>query len=245
MMFLCPEVAVYLNKSAMWPCKEYCCHVWAGTPSCYLDILDKLQKLIYRTVAPTPAPSLVPLDHQVNVTSWSLFYRYYFGRCLSELGKLVPCYCSCGRSTCYSDRYHNYATVSRCYKNVYVNNFFLPHTGKLWNYVPAECFSLIYDHVDTILNVIKWKVNFDVWFWCNLVKVFIWYFFQISWHFIILLCCKYFSCVETLFIIIIVFFPYISDCIVAMCLCFRSSGKSAPFPWKIKDGNTHFKTNSD
>ena len=23
---------------------EYCCHVWAGAPSCYLDMLDKLQK---------------------------------------------------------------------------------------------------------------------------------------------------------------------------------------------------------
>ena len=22
---------------------EYCCHVWAGSPSCYLELLDKLQ----------------------------------------------------------------------------------------------------------------------------------------------------------------------------------------------------------
>ena len=25
------------------PCMEYCCHVWAGVPSCYLELLDKLQ----------------------------------------------------------------------------------------------------------------------------------------------------------------------------------------------------------
>ena len=28
---------------------EYCCRVWAGAPSCYLELLDKLQKPIYRT----------------------------------------------------------------------------------------------------------------------------------------------------------------------------------------------------
>ena len=31
------------------PCMEYCCHVWVGAPSCYLELLDKLQKRIHRT----------------------------------------------------------------------------------------------------------------------------------------------------------------------------------------------------
>ena len=44
MKFLSPEIALYLYKSTMHPCMEYCCHVWAGAPSCYLDLLDKLQK---------------------------------------------------------------------------------------------------------------------------------------------------------------------------------------------------------
>ena len=42
MKFLSPEVALYLYKSTICPCMEYCCHVWAGAPSCYLDLLDKL-----------------------------------------------------------------------------------------------------------------------------------------------------------------------------------------------------------
>ena len=37
MKFLSPEVALYLNKSTIRPCMEYCCHVWAGAPSCYLE----------------------------------------------------------------------------------------------------------------------------------------------------------------------------------------------------------------
>ena len=42
--FLSPEVALYLDKSTVYPCMEYFCHVWAGVPSCYFNLLDKLQK---------------------------------------------------------------------------------------------------------------------------------------------------------------------------------------------------------
>ena len=90
MKFLSPEVALYLYKSTIRPCMEYCCHVWAGAPSCYLELLDKLQKRICRTVGLSLAASLEPLAHRRNVASLSLFYRYYFGRCSSELAQLVP-----------------------------------------------------------------------------------------------------------------------------------------------------------
>ena len=89
MKFLSPEVALYLYKSTIHPCMEYCCHVWAGAPSCYLELLDKLQKRICRTVGPSLAASLEPLAHRWNVASLSLFYRYYFGKCSSELAQLV------------------------------------------------------------------------------------------------------------------------------------------------------------
>ena len=90
MKFLSPEVALYLYKSTIRPCMEYCCYVWAGAPSCYLDLLDKLQKRICRIVGPSLATSLEALAHRRNVASLSLFYRYYFGRCSSELAQLVP-----------------------------------------------------------------------------------------------------------------------------------------------------------
>ena len=44
MKFLSPKVALYLYKFTICPCMEYCCHVWAGAPSCHLELLDKLQK---------------------------------------------------------------------------------------------------------------------------------------------------------------------------------------------------------
>ena len=62
--FLSPEVAVCLYNFTIWPCMEYCCHVWAGAPSCYLELLDKLQKWICRTAGPSQAASLEPLAHR-------------------------------------------------------------------------------------------------------------------------------------------------------------------------------------
>ena len=44
MKFLSPEAALYLYKSTIYQCMEYCCHVWAGATSCYLELLDKIQK---------------------------------------------------------------------------------------------------------------------------------------------------------------------------------------------------------
>ena len=90
MNFLSSEDALYLYKSNIRPCMEYCCVVWANAPSCYLGLLDKLQKRICRIIGPSLATSLEPLAHRRNVASLSLFYRYYFGRCSSELAQLVP-----------------------------------------------------------------------------------------------------------------------------------------------------------
>ena len=60
MKFLSPEVTLYLYKSTIRPCMEYCCHVWADAPSCYLDLLDKLQKRICRILGPSLAACLNP-----------------------------------------------------------------------------------------------------------------------------------------------------------------------------------------
>ena len=101
MKFLSPEVGRYLYKSTIRTCMEYCCDVWASAPSCYLELLDKLQNRICRTVGPSLAASLEPLAHRRNVASLSLFYRYYFGRCSSELAQLVPLPFSQGRYYMY------------------------------------------------------------------------------------------------------------------------------------------------
>ena len=145
MRFLSPEVALYLYKSTIRPCMEYC-HVWAGAHSCYLELLDKLEKRkwICRTVGLSLAASLEPLTHHRNVASLSLFYRYYLGRFSSELAQLVPLSFSLGGlhvilidcmiflSPFLDATKMSMSTVS-----------FLAQL--LWNCLPIECFPLTYD----------------------------------------------------------------------------------------------------
>ena len=137
MKFLSPEVALCLYKSTIWPCMEYCCHVWAGAASCYLELLYYLQKRIYRPVGHTPEASLEPLVPSWNVACLSLFSRYYVGRCSSELARLVPLPYSRGRSTCYSDRLHVFLSLSLDVTRMPMStvSFLGPRP---WNYLPLE-----------------------------------------------------------------------------------------------------------
>ena len=124
---------------------EHCCHFWAGAPSCYLELLEELEKQICRTVGPSRTASVKPLAHHWNVASLSLFYRCYFGRCSSEVTQLVPLPFSWGRPTDYSDGLHDFSVaVPRCYKELYVSSVF-PCTARLRNTLPVECFPLTYD----------------------------------------------------------------------------------------------------
>ena len=59
--FLFSGFDVYLYKSTIRPYIEYCCHAWACGPSCYfLVMMDKLQKLVCRTVGSSLAALLNP-----------------------------------------------------------------------------------------------------------------------------------------------------------------------------------------
>ena len=101
---------------------------------------EKLQKLVHRAVFPSPAVSLEPFAHRRNIAT---FFRYCFGRCLSELAELVPLSYSNGFSV----------TIPRCYKDLYVNIFY-SGKAKVWNFLPAEWFPLSYD-----LNGFKFRMS--------------------------------------------------------------------------------------
>ena len=104
---------------------------------------------------PSLAASLKPMAHHRNVASVSFFNSYYFGRCLSELAELFPPPHSCAVPLVIVTGciFFLLRFLDRCYEDVFVKSFF-PHTARLWNSVPAECFPLIYD-----LNGLKSRVN--------------------------------------------------------------------------------------
>ena len=113
-----------ISINAISPCMEYFCLVWDGAHSCYLELIDKLQTQICKTVDPSLATSLKPLAYHWNVASLIIFCRYYFVRCSSQLGQLVLLPFQ-GRSTRYSDILHDFSvTIPRCYRDVSVNSLF-------------------------------------------------------------------------------------------------------------------------
>ena len=57
MKFLSPEIVLYFYKYIIRPFMEYCCHGLTGAPSCYLELLHKLQIRISRTIGPSLAAS--------------------------------------------------------------------------------------------------------------------------------------------------------------------------------------------
>ena len=62
MKFFSDHVALCLYKSTIWPCMEYFCHVGLVLSfASYLNILNKLQKLVCRAVCSSVAATLEPL----------------------------------------------------------------------------------------------------------------------------------------------------------------------------------------
>ena len=134
MKFLSRGFALYLYKSTRQTFMEYSCHAWADSPSCNLDMLDKLYNRVCRTIGPSLAVSLEPVAH-----------CQYFGRCSFELTELVPLPYSRWSSTRYANRLHNFSVaISRYYKDVYVSSF-ISLTTRPWSSLPAEYFPLTYD----------------------------------------------------------------------------------------------------
>lgn len=91
---------LYLYKSTSNLCKEYCCCVWAGTFNCFLGILDKLQKWIYRVFGCKLAASYESLAYGRNVTTL-FFVGFTIG---VKLVKLVFLPFSRRKSTRYSNK---------------------------------------------------------------------------------------------------------------------------------------------
>ena len=110
-------------------------------------MLDKLQSQICRGLLVFHLlPLLNPSSSCGNVArvSLSLFCSYYFGRCSSELAQMVPPLLEGGLLIIVIDCMIFLSPFPRCYKDVYVNNFF-PRTATPWNFLPVEYFPLTYD----------------------------------------------------------------------------------------------------
>ena len=71
-------------------------------------MLDKLQERVCGAGVSSLPTSLKSLAHRRNVANLSLFFRYFFGRCSSELAQLVSLPYSHGKLARYSNGLHNF-----------------------------------------------------------------------------------------------------------------------------------------
>ena len=143
--YLSSECVLYLYKSLIRPCMEYCCHIWAGASSDVLALLDKVQRRICNNIGPSLSAKLQPLSLRRDVASLCLFYKFYHGRCSNELKSLVPKNKAHSRLTRLSSNSHPFSvSVPFCHKRCYSRSFF-PRTSNLWNSLPSSCFPSSYD----------------------------------------------------------------------------------------------------
>ena len=152
--FLHPEVVLYLYKSTVRPLMEYCCHLWAGAPSTHLSPLDKVERRVKNLVGPKLFQKLQPLSERRDVASLSLFYRYYFGRCSSELSLCVPQQKVLSRSTRAASFSTLYQVQCERSRTVSRSRSFFVRTSDLWNSLPDSVFPQQYD-----LDSFKKRVN--------------------------------------------------------------------------------------
>ena len=152
---LTPGSILYLYKSTIRPCMEYCSHIWGGAPRSHgLDLLDQVQKQVVSLVGSGLSFDLQALSHRRDVASPNLFYKYYHGKCSSEFADLVPSNRVTVRSTRFSEQMHRHTVNSPMCRSKFYQSSFFPRTAALWSSLTNECFPPDYD-----LTAFKGRVN--------------------------------------------------------------------------------------
>ena len=125
--FLTPESILYMYKSTIWSCMEYCSHIWGGAPRSHgLNLLAIVQKRVVSLVGSGLSSDLPALSHRRDVASLNLFYKYYYGKSSSELADLVPPKHVTVRSTRFAVQMHRHTVNSAtCRTKFYQSSVFL------------------------------------------------------------------------------------------------------------------------
>ena len=131
---------------------EYSSHIWGGAPTTTLKLLDSIQRRAIRLIGdPSLTNSLQPLSHRHAVADLYLLYRYYNGRCSTELTSIIPPTLSNLRPTRHNLKHHpHYLDLPTSYHS----SSFIPRACQLWNSLPPTVFPSSYN-----LQFFKTKTN--------------------------------------------------------------------------------------
>lgn len=87
--YINPAVRLYLYKHQIRLRREYCYHICVSTTLFWLSSLDRINKQLCNFLGNEFIFTLWLLSQRQNVSSFSLFYCYYNGRCSDELHSSV------------------------------------------------------------------------------------------------------------------------------------------------------------
>ena len=146
MKFVFPGVALYLYKSTIKLYMVYCFHILTGAPSCYMQLVDKLQNLellvFHFVIEMQSAEVFYTVNTSVDVHLNWLNWFYFLILEESLLVILIDCILI-GFSV----------TIPTCYRDDYAKSFF-PYTARPRSSLPIECFLFTND-----LNGFKSIIN--------------------------------------------------------------------------------------
>ncbi|KAG5898378.1 hypothetical protein JTB14_015809 [Gonioctena quinquepunctata] len=151
--YFTPTQLLMIYKAQIRPVLEYCSHIWSAAPKHILRLLDSVQKRAIRLVGDASLTnSLTCLEHRRKVSDLSLFYRYFHGRCSSEISTIVPALAVSSRLTRQVQSSHPFVvTLETCRTSLFKDSF-IQRTARLWNSMPREVFPEAY-------NLQKFKKN--------------------------------------------------------------------------------------
>ena len=133
-------------------------HVWA-----ILTLLDRVQQRAKALINDNKVSNFInSLEHCCTVACFSLFYRYYKGRCSREFKGLIldnHIFLRCTRTFRKAHPFVVDCAVNRTIHNK--ENSFFARTASLWKDLPAENFPIGYDIDKFKSNVHKYYSLFD------------------------------------------------------------------------------------
>jgi hypothetical protein len=130
-----------LYKAFVRPIMDYCSHLFTNISNNHFNMLESIQKRGIKFIGDLQLTNnLQPLQHRRNISSLSLFFRYFHGMCSTELGMIIP---NCITETHASHIYSNlnpHRIRKPCYRLSSFKNSFIESTATLWNSLPKSTF---------------------------------------------------------------------------------------------------------
>ena len=126
------------------PRLEYCSHIWGASSS--TSLLDRVESKAFCLIDyPDLTLNLDSLALRRKVASLSLFYRYYHGRCSSELAACVPPPLGRPRATRQANTSHERSVALTNPRIGRYGDCFFPSVSRLWNSLPSTVFPDVYN----------------------------------------------------------------------------------------------------